>query len=456
MSITKKLLPLSMMASLLIFTACGGGSGTTEPKDETPTETTKVTVPQKISIDIPNALKNKRSADANIGKLSIDGLQENETVQSYGYQQLTSTISRAEDTIKSVKENMEYLSSMMPDIVKACTDTAENIKCTIPSGEIELTVEGQVLPIGEILYTKQDDSKKYQQIVVLDLKPTIISMGELGIEKDLETVKWSTDENHIETISDVKFSTDSFNMHLIYDKESSGASSMTITDQYAFDDMKGNFTLKLNDKNDVNNTVTVETISTYKFQNESDSFSSKGSVDDNGGYLISRGSFLSEEFAEKETFDANGSLIKSSFCHTDDTCDMNEPNSWKNFDYEEGFVDSFDGDFIDEFSDEDTSNVFESKELNINGGSLQDGFCDLLPPKFNSNDIESGEGVLENSIGLITKFESDISATLFDNNYIDQLDDLKIICFYPIIEHGFDARFIELKGNDRPTLTIKD
>jgi hypothetical protein len=58
----------------------------------------------------------------------------------------------------------------MPDIVKACTDTAQNVKCTIPADEITLTVEGQTLSMGEILYTKQDESKKYQQVVVLDFK----------------------------------------------------------------------------------------------------------------------------------------------------------------------------------------------------------------------------------------------------------------------------------------------
>jgi len=184
MSITKKLLPLSMVASLLIFTACGGGGDST-PKNETPSETKNVTVPQKISIVIPDALKNKRSADENIGKLSISKSQN--SIESYGYQQLQSTISRAEETIESVKENMKYLTLMMPDIVKACANTPENTKCTIPSGEIELTVEGQTFSMGEILYTQQDSTKKYQQIVVLDLKPTLEEMGET-LEKDLETV----------------------------------------------------------------------------------------------------------------------------------------------------------------------------------------------------------------------------------------------------------------------------
>ena len=455
MSITKKLLPLSMVASLLIFTACGGGGDST-PKNETPSETKNVTVPQKISIVIPDALKNKRSADENIGKLSISKSQN--SIESYGYQQLQSTISQAEERIEDVKENMKYLTLMMPDIVKACANTPENTKCTIPSGEIELTVEGKTFSMGEILYTQQDSTKKYQQIVVLDLKPTLEEMGET-LEKDLETVKWSTDENHIETISDFKDNDGTFNMHLIYDKESYGKSTMHITDKYSFDNMQGNFTLKLNDKADSNNSVAVETSGTSKFGEESsDSFSSTGEVSDNGGYLISKGSFGSDEFVEKETFDNNGSLIKSSFCHTGDTCNMDEPNTWTNFDFEDGFVANFDDDdsFIDEFPEEDTASIFKSIELNINGGSLQDGFCDLLPPPFNSSNIEEGEGVSENSIGLIVKYESDISGVLFDSTYSDKLNNLKIICFYPTIEYGADARFVELTGNDRPTLTLKD
>jgi len=448
-----------MVASIFIFTACGGGGSDTPPKDETSNPSSKtVTVPKKISIDIPDALKNKRSTDANREKFSNDTPRADENVQSYGYQQLTNTISQAEETIQGVKENMKYLTLMMPDIVKACSDTVKNTKCTIPSGEIKLTVEGQTLSMGKILYTQQDENKTYQHIVVLDLKPTLITMGESDIKKDLETVKWSTDENHIETISDAKFETSSVDMHLIYDKENNGASTMSITDQYAFDDMKGNFTLKLNDKNDANNTIAIETISTYTFQNDSSDSSSKGMVNDNGGYLISKGSLETEKFAEKETFDENGSLIKSSFCNTEeDTCDMNKPDTWKNFDYENGFVDSFnDDDFIDGFSDEEASDIFEAKELTIRGGALQDGFCDLLPPTFKSDNLDEGEGVLDNSVGFIAKFESEISATLFDNNYSNQLDSLKVICFYsPTIEDDYNAKFVELKGSARPILTIK-
>ncbi len=445
MSITKKLLPLSMVASILL-TACGGGGNSENTPSQNNNNT--VLVPQKISIDIPNALKNKRTTNLTQEKILNDDIQENQNVQSFGYQQLTNTISQAEGTINSVKENMKYLTLMMPDIVNACEDTVLNRKCTIPAGEIKLTVEGQTLSIGEIFYTKQDENKKYQQVVVLDLKPTLLAMGQLSIEKDLETVKWSTDENHIETSSDVKRGEDTFNMHLIYDKESNGESTMTITDKYDFDDMKGNFTLKLNDKNDANNTVIVETTATNKFQDESDSFSSKGFVDDNGGYLVSKGSYFDSNYAEKETFDATGSLLKSSFCHTGDTCDMNDSNTWINFDFEEGFVDDFDNDSFPEEIDVDFQ---EPLELTFTQSENfpQYTYCEILPSDYNGSLNE--DDVYEKSIGSFAKFDDELFGVLFDISEKNNINHLSVLC-----NSSETTKFSQLADKKRPIFGVKE
>lgn len=406
MSITKQLLPLSLITTLLLFTACGGGGGDTPPEDETNEPSPKtVTVPQKISIDIPVALKNERTTDVNIGKLSLDGLTADENVQSYGYQQLTSTISQAEGTIESVKENMKYLTLMMPDISKECSDTTENETCTIPEGVIKLKVEGVTLSMGEILYTKQDDNQKYQQVVVLDLKPTLEEMG-ATLEKDLETVEWSTDENHIETISNYADSEGKFNMHLIFDKESSGTSTMNITNSFQFASDKGTFILNIADKNDINNTVDVTMNGTFigVFEDNilSDTYNMVGSVSNNGGYLTSTGTFLEDKFSEKETFDKDGKLLKSKFCHNftnfENTCSLEDESTWQTFDEVHG-LDSV------EFNDEIfTNDVEKTLYLEINGEELETGRYTLLPQNINLIDGDVFERVREEEIASILVF----------------------------------------------------
>jgi len=453
MSITKKLLPLSMVASLLIFTACGGGGDST-PKNETPSETKNVTVPKKISIVIPDALKNKRSADENIGKLSISKSQN--SIESYGYQQLQSTISRAEETIESVKENMKYLTLMMPDIVKACADTAENTKCTIPSGEIELTVEGQTFSMGEILYTQQDSTKKYQQIVVLDLKPTLEEMGET-LEKDLETVKWSTDENHIETISDFKDNDGTFNMHLIYDKESDGKSTMNITDSFKFGSDKGTFMLNIADKNDINNTVDVTMNGTFTEEFEgnilSDTYNMVGSVNKNGGYLTSTGTFLEDKFSEKETFDKDGKLLQSKFCAsitgTDDSCQHDDDSTWHTFDDALG---------LDNSEFEEDNNLPNTHILKIEGGNFKDGIYFLIPDTLDITNISTNE-YEDNAVAYILVFstEDELFAHAYLNNpdYISKLNDLRLIYIGYDNFGNYDESSISIVNNsDKPIFSV--
>ncbi len=445
MSITKKLLPLSMVASILL-TACGGGGNS----DNNPSANNQdaVSVPQKISIDIPAALKNKRTTNVNTEKISNDDSLENTNVQSFGYQQLTGTISQAEETINSVKENMKYLTLMMPDIVKACTDTAQNTTCTIPADEIKLTVQGQTLSMGEILYTQQDKNKKYQQVVVLDLKPTLLTMGQVGIEKDLETVKWSTDENHIETLSDAKFENQTYSMQLRYDKAEDNSSKMVITDSFSdAETQQGNFTLKLDDKNDANHTVNVETTGTFQIGEESDTFNSQGVVSDNGGYLVSKGSYFTTSYAEKETFDVTGSLLKSSFCHSDDTCDMNKPETWTNFDDVKGFVDTFDDDSLPKDID---VNVQEPLKLTFTQGESfpQYTYCEILPSDYNGSLNE--DDIYGHSIGSFAKFDDELFGVLFDINETNNINSLPVLC-----NSSENSEFSQLADDKRPILGIK-
>ena len=302
--------------------------------------------------------------------------------------------------------------------------------------------------MGEILYTQQDKNKKYQQVVVLDLKPTLLTMGQVGIEKDLETVKWSTDENHIETLSDAKFENQTYSMQLRYDKAEDNSSKMVITDSFSdAETQQGNFTLKLDDKNDANHTVNVETTGTFQIGEESDTFNSQGVVSDNGGYLVSKGSYFTTSYAEKETFDVTGSLLKSSFCHSDDTCDMNKPETWTNFDDVKGFVDTFDDDSLPKDID---VNVQEPLKLTFTQGESfpQYTYCEILPSDYNGSLNE--DDIYGHSIGSFAKFDDELFGVLFDINETNNINSLPVLC-----NSSENSEFSQLADDKRPILGIK-
>jgi len=430
MYIAKKLLPLSMATALFLFTACGGSGGDALLKNaDTPQ---KVSVPQKISIDIPASLKSNRkpSGGEKISRKDGQTYELLPAVKSYGYEQLQSTIKEAEKTISSVKESLTYLNTIMPDILKECQDTPKNETCTIDAGTISLTVEKETLTFGEVTYTQYDSSKKYQQVVVLDLQPIFESMGE-ELTKELETIKWSNDENHIETLSDAEFQGSSYAMLLRYDKAEDGSSKMLITDAFADDVYKGNFTLKMDDKNDALHTVNIETSGNSQYGEEGDTFSSKGTVNDNGGFLISKGSFAGDSYAEKETFDTTGKLLQSSFCNTYETCQIDDPSTWIKFDEEGGgIVDDFnDTNFEDTFPEEIEGDFIEPLELTFTNSENfpQYTYCAILPLDYNTSSLNEKD-VYPNSIGSFARFDDELFGIFFGSEDATTLNTLPVAC----------------------------
>jgi hypothetical protein len=456
MSTTKKLLPLSLVASLLLITACGGGGSTPKKEDTTtPSSTKEVNVPQKISIDIPDALKLKREDTKSINKLSSIAIGDySPAITSYGYSQLQSTINQAEESIIGVKKNLEYLNLMMPDIVNECNDTPIGETCNIESGVIKLTVEGQNLSMGEVKYTQQADSKKYQHIVVLDLKPTLESMMDMGqtIAKDLETVKWSVDEKHIETFSDVKIENESYTMQLRYDKAEDNSSKMTITDSFSDAEMKGNFTLKLDEKSDAINTVNVETTGTFQLDETSDTFNSQGVVSDNGGYLVSKGSFFDSNYAEKETFDATGKLLQSTYCHNNEGCNLADSSSWIKYDNEAGIIDRFDETGFDDNFPEDIDIDFqEPLELTFTQDKSfpKYTYCMILPSDYNGSLNE--DDVYDNSVGSFARFDDELFGILFEIGEKDNINSLPVLC-----NSSDKPDFFQLTEDKKPILGFKE
>lgn len=432
---------VTLVLGTLVLSGCGGGGST----PETTSTVSAFYVPRTVSITIPQALKNSRTSgqqSKNIARLSP--VEPTVKTESYGYKQLKESITIAEEMIDDVKKNLkDYLNPMMPSIIAECEGTAINTQCDIPEGVISLSVEGQTLVMGAIEYTKQDSSHTYQERVKIDLKPALQSIGETGILVQSELVKWSSDDNHVETLSEYQNATDKFSTQLRYDKNSTtGASKMYLSHTFETALDKGVFQLKIEDKNTADGTVAISSSGVFG----TDTFSSEGVVSDSGGYLLSRGEFASNKFAEKETFDANGNLKKSSFCdpsfiHNSKSCDLNDESTWLNFDAIDGIVESFG-------ENEFAVPSHDFIELSVRDGSIEGKFCLLLPPSFDTNSMTM-DSIFEHTIGDIAVFEDKGFGTLLDSGYKDQLNTVKVVC--STIE---SATFTVLPAADRPTISV--
>jgi len=493
-----QLATLSIISStLLLFTACGGDSSSngggsssngedSNPSEETATttptiQTAKLTLPTKINIDIPDGFKNSRKTTSQVTLTNkVSAQKTTDTIPSRGYEQLTSTIEDVESMIKGVKSNMIYLGSMIPDIQTACVSTAINQLCTIPAGQISLTIDSSIqsdlkelqsefdeveedtpplnttLTMGEILYTQFDSNRTYQHDIVFDIQPAFSNLG-FNVTKMIETVRWSDDDNNVETISDVNDEYATYSMHLNYAKKEDNSSFMSIKNNFANPALDGipassaTFTMKLSELNDANETVKVTSNGKYSDGTFSDSFNSNGEINTNGGYLNSTGTFIgSAKYAEKETFDSNGSLLQSKYCDEFDgaTCSIADESTWHTFDDVLGIdSDEFSEEEFEEYHEEDENSIFEFKELTVEGGTLTDSMCFILPPNFI---FTSEANLFEEFIGSIIVFGNEQEGLLEESSFENQLDDLKIFCL------NEEDDIEELTGEDRPTLTINN
>ncbi len=473
---SSKILSYSFVtASILAFTACGGGGSSSV---DTPTlSSSSSIVPTEINIKIPDGLKNNRSSTSQ--KSSFQ--KTSATIPSLGYKQLKSTIKEAESAIKEVKENLILLGRMMPDIQTACEGTEVNTQCTIPANTITLTIDNglkseldkinsefndvedmstlpplnTVLSMGEVRYTQFDHNHTYQYDVLLDLQPTFANLG-ASTAKHFETVRWSDDNNSVETISDIDDSYGTLNMHLTYHKKSDGSSTMNITDE--FKDklpsvLSGTFALGVKELKDINNTVQVTSTGTFADVQ----FNIAGQVSDTGGFLSSKGTLGNNSFAEKETFTASGDLLQSKFCDSliGDTCNINDETTWHTFDETLGFNSG-------DFSDNDfTENIGAIPNLVVTGGDLEIGYYKLLPKDIDLTNGDVFERVQEEEIAFINVFldESNskiVVGLLNQDNYTEGMD-LNQAELYRVDygDYGESTVYTKITGESRPELSVE-
>ena len=462
---TKQIL-LSFTLSVLLL-ACNSSSKKTE---STPPNNEKISVPKSIGVSIPKSLQ-KSSTTATHQKTSDEPLA---VPSSMGYGQLVDSVSQLSSTKKNIEIELLVIAHIMNDITQYCAGTPVDTTCTIPKGELTLTfnnelvneikeiepnitgIEGQTQPLDKIEFTQYNETKAFQYAFKIYEDN----------EKSNSSIQWSKDEKHIRSAYEgYENSKLTFSSSINYDELSNANKKMTVNDSYVnFDGKTEDFHFNITDKG--NESYAISANENFEFGK----FSSLGELSKKGGYLVFTGEYDGQNFSEKETFDAEGNLLSSSFCDSSITCSFDDPTTWQVSGVEDASVE-------ENFNiDENIDNLenYDYTPLKVTGGNLHGEFYMLLDPALLPQDIgidDMNSQMIEKAlVGNIYNFNGEMVASLYNNNYLKLLDTLVLaeVIFAPYdIDTPVNANATENSTNaeptykavskaDTPTLTVEE
>ena len=458
------LIPISLVSiglSILLL-GCGSESSSVEQKKN-------ISVPNKVDVNIPKVLqggsKKQNSPEKAEEQNEIDA--SSLTNNSRGYIALKNNISEAESTKQNLQVNLLLADKIMPQIQEACKDTPLGRTCEIESGELSFVLDTNMrreinqivdledsdnlrehtdkrLTLGKTTFTQYDSLADYQYALFMDMTPI-----ERNFDTDTslytQTIKWSKDENRVWSTHTNEDKGSKSSMSLRYTKDKEGKTEMEIDDKHEFstgstgikiatssimvdengtipsgdiislendtptvENRSGEFHFKISNKNE--NFKIISNNSDFEDKREIGSSSSVGEISDQGGYLSFRGTFLENEYREKEKFDANSKIVFSGYCDSSQACDLDDESTWLTRG-DESFAIPVEAKFV---------------ELSVTGGVLKTGLHLLLAPN-SSIDSLSSEDIFDQMIGEIFSSKSRATGTLNTKEYLNKLSELVIV-----------------------------
>jgi Fe-S cluster assembly iron-binding protein IscA len=305
--------------SLLLFIIWGCG---TMAKEKEP-----VSVPQKVSIEMPKALKTETNKE-----------------KSLAYKELKEDVAYLESLRIDAEINLLFINEVISEIDKQCRDvTIDNI-CRIPEYELTFVFNKNIsesytllsqekapydiddeLAFGEIEFIKHANSSDYQYSLTMD------TTFESKDTNSSTTVKWSKDKKHILGLYKEESVVFQSNITIDYLEEENAQQLMIADDSYfdKIDMLRDKFHFELLKLRDVNETNLISSSSeSINHLGEEEYFDSEGEFSSMGGFLYFDGLFKGKKFQEYERFDKDGNQLESLYCSENLDCDMDDEDSW--------------------------------------------------------------------------------------------------------------------------------
>ena len=327
-------IPKLIIASLLLFVIWGCG---TMAKEED-----KISVPQKVSIEMPKALESKEKRTKRY--LRQEKQDEN---KSSAYLELKEDVQFLEDKRVDLELNLLLINEVIDTIDVRCKEVALEKVCIIEEDAlmvkidenlskkiIELTHEPLAYEIGDELVFGEVELVKYAKNALYQYRLKMDTTFDDILLSSSETISWSKDEDKILSYYIEENKEYKRDISIKFEEEKSKEKKIRVEDNLIdkVEKSSDSFYLEILKHADIDETYTVSSRSVNIDSNLiKNSFASLGQLSNQNGYLNFEGLFEGETFKEKETFDGNGQLLSSSYCWSDMSCDLEDEESWFNF-----------------------------------------------------------------------------------------------------------------------------
>jgi len=472
----RKTLLISLFIAILIIIGCGVQNN---PKEEK-----SVFIPEKISVAIPNSLKESKSDTRKLSKIEVEPYGG----ASEGYKRLSDNTFVIESIIKDIKFNIMLENRVIPTIQKLCKDVPINKVCTIPTNSVELNITealiseyekfypkrfninenivGGSIPFDAIEFVHYDNNHTYQYALNANLTQiynqlfTKDYIFDTDHKYTTQNVQWSEDNNTVLSTLDTGYedNVSQYPWTLHYKKEPTVQESMHLfhKELLSLPQPSSMFNFDLTTKDDKNRTTffTMNEINErFSFDSLSHStLSSYGELHGDRGlerYALNQYDNLygNSKYWQDEVFDANGSNIASTYCSDSeyDECTLYDTSTW--------YIDTNDGSLFEPFK-----NV-GFNELKITGGNLKEGEYFLMKPDFKLINPTAQE-VFAQNIGSFLVFKEFRQGAIYDKNFIDKLNELPILYakYNDVLQQPLKTReaknFSKVTNLDAPELSL--
>ena len=322
---------ISTFIVILVFLIWG--CGTMAKEDD------KISVPQKISIEMPKALRvNDKKSKSYLKK---------EDNKSSAYLELKGDVKFLEEKRVELELNLLFINEVIEQIDIGCKNIALEKICRFKESKLSFIFDenlskavlelthiksdyeiGYEVLFGEVELVKYGNNALYQYRLKMDT-----TFGDLLI-KSSETISWSRDKNKILSYYIEESQQNKREIRIKFEEEERKRKQIVVEDNFVNKIEKSSeaFYLKMVKEFDVNETYTLNSrslsIDSDLVENR---FSSLGLLSNIKGYLLFEGVFETETFKERERFDGDGRLIGSTYCWSDMNCDLEDEGSWLSF-----------------------------------------------------------------------------------------------------------------------------
>jgi hypothetical protein len=472
-------MPLSSFwMGILIIIGCG--------VQNSPKEEQSIFIPEKISVAIPNTLKEPTTPISKSSKQSKIEVEPHGGT-SEGYQRLTGNTFVIDSIIRDIKFNIVLENRVMPTIQKLCKDVPLNTVCTIPNNEVELNITeiliseyekfyprrfninenivGKTIPFNAIEFVRYDNNHSYQYALNVNLTQiynqlfTKDYISDANYKHMIQNVQWSEDNNTVLSTLDTGYeeNVSEYPWTLHYKKQPNIEETMHLFHKELVSlqpSMIFNFDLMT--KDDQNRTTIFkmnEIQERFSFDSLSySSLSSYGEVHADKGlerYTLNQydNVYGNSKYRQDEVFDTNGTNVASTYCSDSEyeECTLYDASTW--------YIDTNDSSLFEPF------NEIGFNELKIIGGNLKEGEYFLMKPDFNLTNPTAQE-VLAQNVGSFLVFKEFKQGAIYDKSFIDKLNELPILYakYNEVLKTPLASReptlFDKVTDEDAPELSL--